>query len=90
MTHPLVVNVKSGEPYDVYVGRPSIWGNPFKPWTHGTRDEVCDQYEEWIKTQPKLLARLPELKGKRLACHCAPLRCHAETLARLANEAPAK
>ena len=38
--------------------------------------------------QPALLARLPELKGKRLICWCAPLRCHGDVLHRLAN-APA-
>jgi hypothetical protein len=91
MTHPLVVNIR-GAGCEVYVGRGSIWGNPF---THGaskfatikvaTREEAIDRYAAWILTQPALLARLPELRAKRLGCHCAPLPCHAEILARMAN-----
>lgn len=71
--------------YDVYVGRPSKWGNPFVIGYDGTRAEVIAQYEAWIKTQPELMAALPELKGKVLGCYCAPLPCHGDVLARLAN-----
>ena len=28
---------------------------------------------------------LPEIRGKTLACHCAPQPCHADILLRLAN-----
>ena len=34
-----VVNCKK-EPYDVYIGRPSKWGNPFKIGRDGSRQEV--------------------------------------------------
>lgn len=80
-------------PYDVYIGRPSKWGNPFshKPGTQAkyrvaTREEAIRAYEEWIKTQPHLLADLKELRGKTLGCWCKPLPCHGDVLARLANE----
>lgn len=69
----------------VYVGRPSRWGNPFKVGRDGTREEVVVKYEAWIQTQPALMARLPELRGKDLVCWCAPKSCHAEVLLRLAN-----
>lgn len=37
------------------------------------------------------MAALHELTGRDLVCWCAPLRCHCETLLRLANpEAPAE
>lgn len=72
--------------YDVRVDRTTKWGNPFRIGPDGDRDEVCDKHAEWIKTQPQLLAALGELKGKRLGCWCAPLRCHGDTLAKLAEE----
>ena len=81
-----VVNRRT-DPYDVYIGRPSKWGNPFKLTPRTTRAEVIARYEAWLLTQPQLLAALPELKGKRLGCWCAPLPCHGDVLARLADAA---
>lgn len=75
-----------GNKYDVYIGRPSKWGNPFIIGRDGTRDEVVAKYEAWIYTQPQLLADLHELRGKVLGCWCAPLACHGDVLARLANQ----
>ena len=72
--------------YDFYVGRGSKWGNPFSIGIDGTRDEVIEKYHQWILTQPHLLNSLHELKGKTLACHCFPRRCHAEILIELANQ----
>lgn len=71
--------------YDVYIGRPSKWGNPFRIGEDGTRKEVIQKYEDWIKTT-KLMEHLHELKGKTLGCWCAPLACHGDVLLRLANE----
>jgi hypothetical protein len=81
-----VVNLRK-EPYDTYVGRGSPWGNPFRIGRDGTRDEVIEQYREWLLYNPELMARLPELKGKRLGCYCKPLRCHGDVLAELADRA---
>ncbi len=80
-----VVNKRSGEPYDVYIGRPSKWGNPFPLGGDSSRDEVVAQYRSWVVGQPHLLAALPELRGKVLACWCAPLSCHGDVLAELAD-----
>lgn len=71
--------------HDVYIGRPSKWGNPFQIGKDGTRVEVIEKYEAWIKTQPHLMAALPELRGKVLGCWCSPRPCHGDVLARLAN-----
>lgn len=35
----------------VYIGRPSLLGNPFHIGTHGTRDEVMAQYRIWLWQQ---------------------------------------
>lgn len=84
MNNKLVVN-KVFKPFNVYIGRPSKWGNPFKIGRDGSRQDVIDKYEKWIQTQPYLLKSLPELKGKILGCYCAPLPCHGDILAKLAN-----
>ena len=80
-----VVNLVRNK-YDVRIDRTTKWGNPFRIGPDGDRDEVCDKHEAWIQTQPQLLAALGELKGKRLGCWCAPLRCHGDTLAKLADK----
>lgn len=79
--------------YDVYIGRPSKWGNPFshKPSSVAeikvaTREEAIEKYREWIKTQPDLLASLEELRGKRLGCWCRPKLCHGDVLLELLGE----
>lgn len=83
--------------YDIYIGRPSKWGNPF---THlsgtlakfkvGSREEAITAYREWIVKQPELMASLHELKGKILGCHCKPLACHGDVLIELCNEDTSK
>lgn len=62
------------------IDRFSEWGNPFYLGSDGDRDEVCDGYEIYLKYKKSLHSKLPELKGKALACHCAPLRCHGDHL----------
>ena len=92
-TGTTVVNVRSGEPFDVYIGRtgpwsllrPSLtdvgWGNKFtRP-----RDRLA-RYEHYVRHTPALVARLPELRGKRLGCWCAPAPCHGDVLVRLVDE----
>jgi hypothetical protein len=85
MKPPKVVHCKKSE-YDYYIGRPSKFGNPFEIGRDGTREDVVDKYRDWIKTQPKLLADLPELSGKTIACWCAPLACHGDVLAELVSQ----
>jgi hypothetical protein len=94
MMPTLVVDIRSGAHYDVYIGRPSIWGNPYSHIPSridgvtyvASREEAVAQYRAWIKTQPRMLARLHELKGKRLGCHCSEyVPCHGHVLAELAD-----
>ena len=83
MSH--VVHCKKNR-YDVYIGRPSKWGNPFVVGKDGSRDDVVRLYEGWIRNQPKLLADLWELRGKTLGCWCHPLACHGDVLVKLLEE----
>lgn len=80
-----VVNLKAG-PYDVYIGRGSPWGNPFAITKCDTRAQVIARYRRYIRSRPELLARLGELRGKRLGCYCFPLPCHGDVLVDLVNQ----
>jgi hypothetical protein len=82
--HPLVVHYKKAK-YDVYCARPSKWGNPYIIGVHGNRSEVIAKYKHWLLNNPDLMIQLSELKGKILGCWCAPLPCHCDVLAELAN-----
>ena len=90
--HTQVVHCKKSE-YDIYIGRPSKWGNPFShldgtsaKYKVGSRTEAIHKYEEWIVTQPHLMADLLELRGKVLGCWCSPKLCHGNILAQLVEK----
>lgn len=71
----------------MYVGRPTIFGNPFA---------TAAEYENWLlsldaipeleEQRQKIFGILPELRDKDLLCFC-PLGkpCHADVLIELAN-----
>ena len=80
-----VVHCKK-EKFDVYIGRPGKWGNPFMIGKDGTREEVIKKYEKWILTNKPLLKDLAELKGKTLGCWCKPANCHGDILKKLAED----
>lgn len=93
MKKELVVHCKRS-PYDVYIGRPSKWGNPFTHIKDGktlakyivsNRKEAIASYLKWItKGEGKyLLKHLHELKGKTLGCWCKPKECHGDVLVKL-------
>ena len=89
--------------YDVYIGRPSKYGNPFShlPDSAGSvkvasRDDAVDFYRKWILgeitipglTPPSIEDIRKDLAGKVLGCWCAPNRCHGDVLVELANNHP--
>lgn len=68
------------------VDRGTKFGNPFILNDDGTRDHVCDCYEHnYLPNKPSITKLIDSLKGKVLICHCYPLRCHANSLADIAN-----
>lgn len=78
------------EKYDVYIGRPGPWGNPFVIGRYGDRDRCIDAYEfqlrqELAQSSERRMALLA-LDGKRLGCYCAPRRCHGDVLIKLIEE----
>lgn len=80
--------LKAPYPPLVRVDRGTNWGNPFvmADDSDAERNRVCDLYEQYARwrltVEPDWLA---PLRGKALGCWCAPQRCHADTLRRLAN-----
>jgi hypothetical protein len=95
---PKVVHCKK-EPFDVYIGRPSKWGNPYShldstvlagkhaKFKVETQEEAIQKFEEWIQTQPELLeAAKKELRGKILGCWCSPKSCHGDVLLKIVNQ----
>lgn len=70
----------------IYIGRGSIWGNPFRIGTDGDRADVIRKYEEYIRARPTLLSMVKELKAKDLVCFCAPQACHGDVLVKLVEE----
>jgi hypothetical protein len=85
-----VVHCKKAR-YDVYIGRPSMWGNPYTHLTRGlaprhveTREKAIVEYRRYLHAQldsGKIsLQALADLAGKTLGCWCSPLPCHGEVL----------
>jgi len=68
------------ELFDVFIGRPSKWGNPYAIGRDGSRTQVIQKYRVWVMNQPQLMASLPELRDKILGCYCKPLACHGDVL----------
>lgn len=93
---PEVVNLKTDK-YDVYIGRPSSWGNPHIIFRNGSRDEVCDKHEAWLRqwidhkkeiiikgmSNKWMIEHLGELEGEIIGCYCTPKRCHGDTLVKI-------
>jgi hypothetical protein len=80
-----IVNIRDTYKYDVFIGRPSKWGNPFIEGKHGTREEVVELYRQYIRGNEELKNVIPELRGKILGCYCKPDLCHGDILAGFAN-----
>lgn len=80
-----VVNLRKDK-YTVYIGRPSIFGNPFIIGKDGTREEVINLYRHHLRTNLKILATLYDLpKDTILGCYCKPEACHGDVLVEFYN-----
>ena len=67
----------------------SPWRSPFNKAHrdgHMTVHEAIDRFHyDLVVNQLDLIARLPELQGKTLACWCKPGPCHGDVIARLVD-----
>ena len=88
-------------PNTFYVGRPTIYGNPFRVAMYSgyTVEDAISDYRKWILRDPSVRSFdnayghpasikqiKAELKGKDLACWCRDdQKCHADVLLVIAN-----
>ena len=88
-----VVNKRTHKPTenDVYIGRPSMWGNPYIIGRDGlTRNAAVASYRTYMRS--KVLRNsgwrraLQKLQGKTLVCYCKPHVCHGDILEELIEE----
>lgn len=80
----MVVNI-TNHSFDIYIGRGTAFGNPFKIGIDGTRSEVIELYEKWLLIQlqdNEFKTQFMQLDGKILGCHCKPLACHGDVIIR--------
>lgn len=82
---PVVVNLKT-EAYDVYIGRGSLWGNPYRIGPDQDRETVIRKFEEYARRNKELMRDLYFLAGKRLGCYCSPAACHGDVIVKLYKE----
>lgn len=101
MRHLRLANRHHNEPFDVYIGRGSPFGNPYsvRPSSFdgairvSSTDEAISRYRTWLLSEFVLIpgwikpthAQIASLHGKVLGCFCAPNRCHGEVLIELAE-----
>lgn len=83
-----VVNISKTKKFDVYCGRPSIFGNPHVLTDWSKREYVIHQYAAYLLRTEKLLQAIVDLpKDTVLGCHCAPFLCHCDVILWLVDNA---
>ncbi len=84
MSRVRVVHCKR-DPFDVYIGRPGPFGNPFTIGKEGDRAGVIGLYRAYffdrVLADPVFLGEVRALAGKTLGCWCAPKLCHGDVIA---------
>ena len=82
----MILNLRKdrSRPHQIYIGRPSRWGNPFRLHHENERIRVISLYRRELvhrlRTGSVTRAELAELAGRPLVCWCAPLACHGHVL----------
>lgn len=88
-----VINIMKDKSIEhLYVGRGSVFGNPYthkesKLAKHKTnnREESVKKYYQHILSNENLLKQAKGLHGETLGCFCYPKMCHADVLALIAD-----
>ena len=82
----MIVNLKNNDEYDVFIGRPSKWENPYRIGKDGNRKECIDKFRNYLLENEELTKDLWQLDGKVLGCFCKPLPCHGDVIVQLIEE----
>ena len=88
--------------YDVYIGRPGPFGNPYShkegtmaKYKVSTKKEAVEKYKQYILNNKDLLEKTKELEGKTLGCWCAkkeglttddPFICHGQIILKIIED----
>lgn len=90
MAKTTVVNVKTTADFDVFIGRPSHWGNPYVIGRDGNRETVIEKFALYVANQKSnlIIEARTALRGKKLGCYCAPKACHGDLWASWADSEP--
>jgi hypothetical protein len=87
-TLTVVVNRRTDK-FDVYIGRPSLFGNPFKIGRDRDRDQVIKKFKDYfyrrLEVDSTFKRGVLNLKGCRLGCYCKPDACHGDIIAEYLN-----
>jgi hypothetical protein len=86
-----VSNKDKGDFFDTYIGRGTLWGNPYAIGSDGDREEVIRKFaydfnKGFLRGGEEFNDKLKLLRGHTLGCHCKPFACHGDILARYLNE----
>lgn len=83
MTKTMVA--RKGQAEGVHIGRPSIFGNPYKIGRDGDRAAVIAKFRayflERVGRDADFRRRVEELRGRTLLCYCVPEPCHGDVIA---------
>jgi hypothetical protein len=87
-----VENKRNYSGQGVYIGRPSVLGNPFSVQQYG-REQCIEKYRAWLKSEYakhgkvyaeiQRLVEIAEQGDLVLVCWCSPEPCHGEVLKRV-------
>jgi len=91
-----VVHCKKSD-FDVYIGRPSIYGNPYSHKEHSIAQQKVPDVETAILyyrqhllreslLNPMFFRAIMALEGKVLGCWCKPKACHGDVIVQFINE----
>lgn len=81
-----VVN-RHKEKYDIYIGRGTVWGNPYKDMPRAKMLALFRVYFlNKVKSGEITIDQLKSLQGKRLGCSCFPKPCHGDFIVRVVNK----
>lgn len=86
-----VVNRKTYRGECIYIGRPSLLGNPFVIGRDGSREEVIRKYRRWLWNEIRRgvgpvfeelhrLAHLAQECELVIGCWCVPQSCHGSVI----------
>lgn len=94
-----VVNIKTHEPTDsdIYIGRGSPLGNPYRINFRTTRDEAIARYEQYIsenissgnatiRAELNRIWKAAKVGDVNLVCFCKPEACHGDIIKKLIEE----